>query len=362
MNGGPSQLDTFDPKPASSNGRGVTAIATAQTGLEISDALPHMATAMSDLSVLRCLTSTEGEHLRAQYFLRTGYKFVPGLPRPSAGSVVSHQSAPLDFPRYVTIGSAGYGPAYLGPDHAPFSIEDPNEARELLLRIRRQTDRIELLQELGQPFEREHPSVAVDRRSAMLTRIERLVTTPFVDALRLDRETPAVQARYGATDFGRACLLARRLFETGVSFVEIQHGGWDTHANNRSGVRTLCGQIDQPWSALMGELKGSGLLAETVVVWMGEFGRTPTINANRGRDHFPKVTPAVLGGGGLAGGRVIGQTSASGMEIEGPSFKVADLFASIFTALGIDPRHEFETDFGSPVAATDSGTPIAELF
>ena len=162
--------------------------------------------------------------------------------------------------------------------------------------------------------------------------------------------------------------MARRLIEQGVAFVEVSLGafaagspGWDTHANNFPNVRRLCEAIDRPWATLMDELQTSGLLDETVVLWMGEFGRTPRINANSGRDHFPRVTPAVIAGGGLVAGTVVGKTNRLGTQIEGDSNSVADLFATVFGAMGIEPEHEFTTSFGSPAAATDGGTVIREL-
>ncbi len=361
MNGGPSQIDTFDPKPDASTGGEFKPIQTASPGLTISETLPHVAKHMDKLSVLRSITSTEGEHVRAQYFLRTGYPFVPGFPRPALGAVVSHETAPTDFPRYVTVGSRGVGPAYMGPDHAPFSINNPEEALELLRGIRRRKSRISLLQTLGGEFDTEHATAMLDRRRAMISKIEALVTTPFVDALNLERESASVRERYGPEEFGQGCLLARRLLETGVNFVEVQHQGWDTHVNNFAAVRRLCQAIDKPWAALLEDLKSSGLLDETLVIWMGEFGRTPHINANRGRDHFPRVTPAVIGGAGLASGAAIGRTNKSGTEIDGESHQVADLFATIFAALGIDPAHEFQTAFDSPAPASDGGTAIREL-
>ena len=361
MNGGPSQFETFDPKPGTATGGQGKSISTSAGDTRISELLPNIARQMHELSILRNLTSSEGEHLRAQYYLHTGYSFVPGFPRPALGSVVSHETPATDFPRYVTIFSPGYGPAYMGPEHAPFSIEDPQEALGLMRSIRRRQRRISLLQELGAPFDAEHPEQDLERRRAMISRIEKLVSTPFVEALDLQREPQPMRARYGDHSFAQGCLLARRLLERGVNFVEVQHDGWDTHANNFRATTELCGAIDRPWTALMEDLRSSGLLDETLVVWMGEFGRTPNINANRGRDHFPRATPAVVGGGGLAGGRVIGHTNRTGTEIEGESHSVADLFATIFQALGIAPDQQFTTSFDSPTSATDGGKVIAGL-
>jgi uncharacterized protein (DUF1501 family) len=178
----------------------------------------------------------------------------------------------------------------------------------------------------------------------------------------MELEPQASRERYGESGFGQSCLLARRLLESGVRFVEIQLGGWDTHTDNFNAVRNLCGELDGPWSCLMDDLSASGLLDETIVVWMGEFGRTPQINGQNGRDHYPNSTPVVIGGGGIAGGRVVGKTNKNGTEIDGPSYKVADLFATIFNQFNIKPDQEFTTNFDSPTTATDKGQIIKELF
>lgn len=361
MNGGPSQFETFDPKPNTPTGGEVKAIQTAVPGLSISEYLPEMASRMDHLSVVRNLTSREGAHERAQYFMHTGYPFVATFPRPSLGSIVSHEAPRSDIPGYVSLGTPGFGPAYLGPDHAPFSVEDLQEALELLRRIRRRAPRIQFLQELSNEFATNHPTESLQRRRGMMQRIERLVDTPFVRALDLEQEPATRREQYGNNDFGQFCLLARRLLESGVRFVEIRHNGWDTHQNNNNAVRDRCRDIDRSWATLMDELAASGLLDETIVLWMGDFGRTPRINAQAGRDHFPTITPVVVGGAGLASGVCVGSTSSGGTQIVGDSVTTADLFATLLHQTGVDPAKEFRTRFGSPAAATDSGQIISEL-
>ncbi len=361
MDGGPSQLDTFDPKPGELTGGGLRAIETAVPGVRISEHLPEIARRMKKLSILRSLHSKEGDHLRGQYLLHTGYPLVEGFPRPAAGAVVSSEAAPSRMPRYVTLGAPGFGPAYLGAAHAPFSIEDPREALQTLRAMERRKGRIELMRALDRPFDEEHPAGVLERRQDAIRKIEELVDTPFVRALDLEREPARESDRYGAGAFGRRCLAARRLLEAGVPFVEVHQGGWDTHLDNLAKVKELCGEIDRPWAALVDDLEAKGLLAETVVVWMGEFGRTPEINVQRGRDHYPRVTCAVLGGGGLAGGRVVGDTGRAGMEIVRDPATVPDLFATLFWRMGIDPKRRFRTEFGGTATATDGGTPIKDL-
>ncbi len=361
MSGGPSQLETFDPKPGTRNGGECRAIPTAVPGTHIAETLPEVARHLDKLSIIRNLTSKEGDHDRGHYYLHTGFTPVPSFPRPTLGSVVSKHVEDSDIPRFVTLGGSSIGPAFMGPDHAPFAISDPEQARFLLEEVRRRRNRLALLNQLGDVSPVKSETAMVARRNAMFQRIERLVGTRFVDALDIERESDSVRQKYGEDDFGRRCLLARRLIESGVHFVEVELGGWDTHADNFRSVKELCGPLDRAWSALMEDLSSSGLLEETMVVWMGEFGRTPNINGQNGRDHFPDVTPVVVGGGGIQGGRVIGQTSADGSSIEGPSYRVADLFATLLHPFGVSPDAEFRTDFDSPTSATDDGKVIKDL-
>ncbi len=362
MNGGPSQFETFDPKPGRSTGGEVGAVATSAPGLHISELLPEVAKWGTELSVLRCIGSAEGEHVRAQYLLHTGFQFIPAFPRPALGSIVSQQRPPAPFPHYVTLGARGYSAAFLGQDHAAFSIDDPAEARQLLGALGRRTRELDLLRQLEAPFVAAHADGSVATRRARIEKLRTMIRSPFLKALDVSREPSQVRARYGETDFGRSCLLARRLIEAGVAFVEIQQDGWDTHTDNLRATKRLCESIDRPWAQLLADLKASGLLDETLVIWMGEFGRTPAINGRRGRDHFPRVTPVVLAGAGLKAGGAIGETNEDGTELAGVKYGVADLFATILNTLGISPQQEFITSFGSPTGATDNGRVIAELF
>ncbi len=358
--GGPSQFETFDPKPGRETSGGTKSITTAAKGIEIAESLPLLAKQMDKLSVIRNLTSREGEHERATYFLHTGYPFIEAFPRPALGSVMSQETGSGDLPGYVSVGNQGFGPAYLGMENGPFSIQDPGEARELLRSLESRRRRIQLTRNLSEHFSRTH-SAATDAgaRLAVLSRIERLIDTDFSKAL--DLENDPARSRYGDSDFAQRTLLARRLLETGVPFVEIFHTGWDTHQENAKDTTRLCREIDQPWAALMDDLSASGLLDETIVIWLGEFGRTPKINASSGRDHFPAVVPVVIGGGGFAGGQIVGKTNRDGSAIDGESYEVADLFATILNQIGVKPNTKYATGFGSMTRATDGGKVIAEL-
>jgi len=316
---------------------------------------------MKKLSIVRSITSKEGDHLRGQYLFHTGYPLVEGFARPALGAMVSRETPAARVPKYVSLGAAGFGPAFLGATHAPFSVEDLRQALESLRAVGRKKDRIRFLRALDQDFDAAHSAEVLAGREEMLRKIEELSDTPFVRALDLEAEPSRDRERYGATPFGQRCLAARRLLESGVRFVEIHQNGWDTHVDNFAKVGEVCGVIDAPWAALMDDLDARGLLDETIVLWMGEFGRTPTINPRNGRDHYPRVTCAVIGGGGLQGGRVVGETDRLGANIVKDQVGVPDLFATLVQSFGVDPRRRFRTDFGGTATLTDNGTPIRAL-
>lgn len=357
MEGGPSQFETFDPKPRTETGGPTATIATAVPGVHISEHLPQLAKQMKQLTLLRHVGSEEGEHLRATYYLHTGYRQVPGFPRPSLGSIVSHESMPANIPLNVTLGDTTFGPAFLGLRHASFSINDPAETLALLRRVDRRRDRLAFLQSMNREFDAKHPDPNVLRRTASLEQVRTLANSAFVRALDLDLESKATREQYGDGEFGKRCLLARRLLEAGVRFVEVRQNGWDTHRDNFAASRRLCGALDQPFAALLTDLATTGLLDETLVVWMGDFGRTPFINAQQGRDHFPQVTPVVLAGAGTSGA-IGGATNDEGTAIEGEAYTVPDLFATMLAAIGVDPQLEFRTDFDAPTTITDGGRVI----
>lgn len=360
--GGPSQFETFDPKPGEATSGGTRAIETAAKGVLISEKLPRVASQMSSLSIIRNITSSEGEHARARYLLHTGYPLAEAFPRPAAGAVMSYHSESTSLPNYVTIGDdhQGFGAAYLGPDNGPFSISNAGEARNLLQTLESRRRRISLTRRLSESFNEQHmSSEGAEARLSVLNRIEKLIDTPFSKAL--DIEDDPAKDRYGDGTFAEQALLARRLLSAGIPFVELTHGGWDTHQQNARNTDRLCRSLDQPFAALIEDLQTCGLFEETVVMWLGEFGRTPRINAMEGRDHFPTVVPVVVGGGGFPGGLAIGKTNRDGTAIEGDAYSVPDLFATLFNRIGITPDQKFATQFGSMTTATDEGTPIREL-
>jgi hypothetical protein len=260
---------------------------------------------------------------------------------------------------------AGVGAGILGARYEPFrlgqagrppaNVASPVEGERLKRRLG-------LLKELEAPFAADGGERVVEDHRQLYERAARLVLSPHVKAFDLDLEPAAVREAYGSSGFGQGCLLARRLVEAGVPFVEVGLGGWDTHQDNFERSRALSAQADAGFAQLVRDLKERGLLDRTLVVWMGEFGRTPRINPRSGRDHFPRAFCAALAGGGVKGGQVVGSSSPDGMEVSGRPVSVPDLFCSLAKSLGIDPRSENLSPLGRPVKVVDGGSVVSELF
>jgi hypothetical protein len=399
MNGGPSQMDTFDLKPGHVNGGPFKEIQTSVPGIKISELLPGVARHMDRLAVIRSMSTGEGEHSRGMHYLRTGYKAQGPVHYPSIGSLVARELGEdgAALPNYVSIAPyriespAAYGPGFLGPRYAPLVVSenkflgvlgngrpaDPN-LKVPNLDIPRdvtpeQRDvRLAMLRGMQRDFIDRHPGLAPASNESAYARAARLMTSEAARAFNLDAEPAALRDRYGRNQFGQGCLLARRLIERGVPFVEVTHGGvngefgspiaWDTHLQNFEVLKSLCGSLDAAWAALMTDLKERGLLDDTLVVWMGEFGRTPRINAENGRDHYPKAWSTVLAGGGIKGGRVVGKTSPDGTTVEERQVGVPDLLATVCLALGIDPLKENMSNVGRPIRIVEkTAAPIKEV-
>ncbi len=357
MEGGPSQQDTFDPK-ASVGGR--PSIATNIAEVHFAETLSQLAGRADQLCMVRSVGSREGEHARATELMHTGFSPLPSFPRPALGSMIASDREDPGFPRYVTLGGVGFGPAFLGSPHGPFVIEDLDSAKNQLERVGRQRRSLHLLNQLNQLQTPLKNSDALSAQSAAIDSVRQLLDTRFPEAIDLNAASPSDLSRYGDHPFGRRVLAARRLLELDVPFVEAQLSGWDTHIDNNRRTASLCKSLQQPWIALMDDLQRTGRWDDTLIVWMGEFGRTPRLNGRAGRDHFPEVTPVILAGGNL-GGRVIGATNDDGSARIGEKHSVSDLMATLLELLGLDHQVEYTTDFGSPTTATDNGKPIKEI-
>lgn len=366
MQGGPSQLETFDPKPGRDNGGPTQAIETAVPGIRIAEHWPRVAQVMDKIALVRSMTNREGNHQRATYQLHTGYAPSGSVKHPNFGSVVACELGEPDaaLPQFVSIGPT-LGAGLLGTDYDPFVVRNPSRPPDnvaLPVADDRFTRRLGLLDRLEKDFAAAGGKNLVADHRSVYHKTARMVRSDKLGAFDLENEPASMRERYGPSAFGQGCLVARRLIEAGVTFVEVRMGGWDTHQDNFNRVADQAGQVDPAFAALVSDLSSRELLDSTLVVWMGEFGRTPRINARTGRDHFPRAFNVVLAGGGIRGGRVIGRTSDDGMEVVERPVTVADLFCSFCHALGIDPRWENLSPFGRPLKIVEGGAPIDELF
>ena len=393
MPGGASQTDTFDMKPKHANGGQFKEIATNVAGLRISENLPKLSAHADNLAIVRSLSTAEGDHNRGTYLMHTGHR--PGGPirYPTMGSSISKAmgSGSADLPNFVSISpytafnNAAFGPGFLGPRHAPLTVgasntfqqqAQQNQAGYAELGVddlatpvdRDQTDaRLDLWNSLQTSFLEKHASASPISQDTVYRRAIRMMRSESAKAFDLSTESATVRDAYGRGRFGQGCLMARRLIERGVPFVEIALRGtaggalgWDTHAQNFPRVKSLSTELDSGWAMLMTELQERGLLERTTIIWLGEFGRTPVINRNQGRDHYPRAWTTVLAGGGIKGGQAYGRTSADGTTVEDKKVDVPDVLATLCQAIGIDPEQRNISEVGRPIRIAE-GKPIKDI-
>jgi len=369
MQGGPSQLDTFDPKPGAETGGPHKAIETKTKGLLLSEHLPRLAQASDKFSVIRTLFSKDPNHDTARYLLHTGYRTDPTVDHPHLGSLLAQElgTKAEGLPGCITLGKdPGAGSGYLPPELAPLlveKIENPLEDLKLANGITnfRLADREKLLHAQNEGFAADHVEGRVESQHKAYERAFALMRSPHLKAFELTGESDETKKLYGNSAFGRACLMARRLVEAGVRFVEVTLADWDTHSDNFNRTKGLMEQLDPGMSGLLADLGRRKMLDETLVICMGEFGRTPKINGGNGRDHWTRAFGAALAGGGLAGGRVIGRTNALGTEAQDRPVSVQDLFATVYGQLGVDPSKKYMSQTGRPIKILEGGEPVKEI-
>jgi hypothetical protein len=369
MGGGPSTIDIWDLKPGAATGGPFKQIASSADGVAICEHLPLMAQQMHQMAIVRSMSTREADHMRGRYYMHTGYVPNPNVIHPSYGAVIAHELADkvpqLEIPPFVSVGGGSEGPGFLGMTWAPFAVDSNGAVRNLEMGIdpARLAQRLEMLATVEQRFIGERRGGSSEDHAKVLEKTVRLMTSDQMEAFKVQQEPAEVRERYGTSGFGRGCLMARRLVELGVPFVEVDLGGWDNHA---SIFPTLADQklpeLDKAMSALVSDLADRGLLDDTVVMWMGEFGRTPNINGGAGRDHWARGWSVVVGGGGFQRGVVVGETSSDGKEVVSEPYTSQDLMASVLKALGISLETTFTAKNGRPMKIANSGKVIKELF
>jgi uncharacterized protein (DUF1501 family) len=368
LGGGPPTIDMWDLKPGSKNGGEFKPISTAAR-FQICEHLPKLAKIASKLSVVRSMSTREADHGRGRYYLHTSYVPNPTVIHPSFGSVVSRELGPkrpwLEIPAFVSVGGASEGPGFLGMANAPFVVDGSGQIRNAQndnLDAERFHHRMAMLDVVETGFINSKRGDAPQAHKDIYKKAVNLMTSEQMAAFRVQDEKPEVLSAYGNNNFGRGLIMARRLIDIGVPFVEVTLDGWDLHQRVFDGLKTrLLPNLDQGLSGLINDLASRGMLEHTVVVCMGEFGRTPRINQDVGRDHWAQSWSVVMAGGGLKSGRVVGGTDKEGIAVDGKSYLPGDVWATVAHALGIPLNIVYTSKLGRPMKIVNGGTPIQEL-
>lgn len=376
LQGGPSQLETFDPHPGKRIGGDTKSIKTSAQGIEIAESLPLLAEQMQHVSLVRSVVSKEGDHERGTYTVKTGYRPDPTLVHPSLGAILCHKLADaVEIPRHISIIPSQW-PArggYLGDNYDAFKTFDPiGPIPDVTSRVppERAERRLDDLQQVVESRFARGRLKDLDKKTLHASSIaaaRRMMSSEQLKAFNVSDAPQSLRQAFGDSPFGRSCLAAVQLIEVGVRCVEVTLNGWDTHADNHSQCQSLNAILDPAFATLIQQLKERDLLDSTVVLCAGEFGRTPRINPLEGRDHWPHGFSVALAGGGIAGGQLIGETSPEPklddknrlQDVADPR-NVADIHATVLRAFGIDPTEELETPIGRPMALSE-GKVIAEL-
>ncbi len=376
--GGPAHLDTLDMKPeAPAETRGeFKSIDSALAGLQVCEYLPQFAKIADRFCLLRGISHTSGAHPQGQSYISTGNRPVQSLIYPSYGSVITKElPAQPDIPSYVAVPVTEWTPGYMGDAYAAFKTSEvpkpgkPFEVRGIALGEGMTIDRVQRRNQLLQKVDRTLRDV--DTNSQLLEALDKfgqqahqmIMSERSRSAFDVSRESPSVQKLFSEDDLGQSLLLATRLVEFGVKFVTVTNAGWDTHTDNFPGHKKLLGPLDTNIHALITAMEQKGLLERTLVIIMGEFGRTPKINENAGRDHYPRVNWCLMTGGGVKTAQIIGATDKGGTApTDDTDISPDDIAASLYHALGIDHRKEYYTRTNRPAMLVAQGNVIDGLF
>lgn len=371
MSGGMSHLDTLDPKEDSEVRGPVESVATNVAGIRVSEHMTGLAKQMDKVALIRSLSSNQGAHERGRYFMRTGYTQRGTIRHPSTGAWAMRFVGRLNptLPGYVTIGgdSRHPGAGFMEAKYAPLPIGDPtaglqNSRLPKGISMGKMQTRLRLANQLDAAFQARYDQRKVRAYTDAYRDAFALMNSQDLRAFNIAEELDTTKNAYGDNPFGQGCLLARRLVEKGVRVVEVSSGGWDTHQNNFDRVREKATELDRALSTLLVDLHRRGLLGDTLVVLATEFGRTPKINQNTGRDHYPKAFSGLLAGGGVKGGYVHGATDATGAEVTEASVTVPEFNATIAQALGLPQDEVVMSDSGRPFTVAHRGKPVLDVF
>lgn len=366
--GGMTHLDTWDPKPGRPTQGEFSPIKTSANGVEISEIFPELAKQMHHCALIRSIAGTNGDHGRATYQLQTSYNPFPNLTHPGLGSVVVNEKKQMgDLPSYVTISGQAPRAGYLGQMCEAYFVGEPGEKDPYLafpegIAQVRGNKRLDVLARVNQRFTGANVDDKFKATETSIKEAVRLMRSPALEAFELNNVETTTLNRYGDTAFGRGALLAKRLVEKGVRFVQINRGGFDTHSGNFPALKAHGEVMDPAMASLVADLAESGMLKKTLIIMLSEFGRTPKINKDAGRDHWANVFSCFMAGGGIKGGTVIGSSDEDGYAPKDRPVQVADIHASVCHSLGIDPAKQVMTPLQRPMKLVDGGKPVSELF
>ena len=373
MNGAMTHLDTFDLKPGQETQGETKGIATNVPGMQFGQTLPELAKIASELAVIRSLHTETGDHEGGRYFLRTSYKEIASIRHPGMGAwamkILGRQNRTL--PDNVLIGGEARHPGagFLEPTYTPVPVGDPNAGLQNTVTPKYLTEesfdkRMDLISKFDSDFRKKYPQKQVEAYNEFYKQANQLIHSEQLKAFDLNQEKAEVRDKYGRDSFGQGCLLARRLVEQNVRYIEISLGGWDMHTDiyQKDKLPGRAAILDRAASVLINDLKSKGLLKNTLVVLGTEFGRTPRINANGGRDHHPGVFSGFFAGGGIHGGHFHGKSDKNGFSPEDDDVTIADFNATIAYALGLPLEEQFFSKSGRPFKVAHDGKPLARLF
>ncbi|MCH2103931.1 MAG: DUF1501 domain-containing protein [Planctomycetes bacterium] len=372
MSGGMSQLDTFSPKPGAATQGPTESLQSNADDVRVSEHFPLMARHMDKVCVVESVNSNQGAHAQGQYYMHTSYELRGTIRHPSLGAWLNYMAGPVNktLPGHVAINGGVYNASggFLESKYMPLPIGSAEDGLQNSARAEGVSERIfdrrmERLREMNGAFRDRYNTKEVRAYGDMYEQALSLMDSQDLDAFDISKEPESIQAAYGSDPFGKGCLLARRLIEHDVRFVEVVKNGWDTHAENFDQMGELCPPVDRALSALLADLDARGLLEDTMVVLATEFGRTPRINTQRdGRDHYPKAFTCLLAGGGIQGGIKYGKTDAEGHEVIEDIVTVEDFNATIAYGLGLPTEYEMYSPSGRPFRVAHKGIPVKAMF